>query len=567
MLLISTLACSPYAAAFQSPRLLLGLRAGRHVAASRTAWRPAVLPSPAPARATLRRGSALQMAADLGAVKQQIEQALAGVDADPDDVEEMRAILTTATRSFERKLAREGKEPDVASYISMLGVQYVEEGLLDSAQWAQISQAVEVGHASAGAPPLSVIREVNERVDAGIGGLSLSPDDKEEAIAIVTTVCRSMARKKKDTAPSAGLRGEVEAALYSRLVVEEGLLTADDWARAAGASPGAAAPAAPAPTAAPAAPAPAPAAAAGGGSGMLMPKRQVDPEILQELTKLFPNKSARDLTMAAAAAAGPLLEDAVFQVLSLEGPPANMDREAAGTDSQIRNIQTGYSGDSSPGAERAAATATLLAPVTGEARRMTTPFVTTGACGFGLCFDVRTKDKAVTISKLFSASSPGLNWGQGMAIKMSIYVTKDLRRSRGVELDPPAWRLVGKSNSVELPMVSWADGENAQYGELPLQEPITIPANSVMGFMLHSNDLYGLVQSVGVGGGGEMDVWGEGGEEEGQLPYVAGDVICEDECITLCAGLAIGHNAFQDLEGLAMPTAGGFTGHVDYVAE
>ena len=501
------------------------------------------------------------MAADLGAVKQQIEQALSGVEADPDDVEEMRAILTTATRSFERKLAREGKEPDVASYISTLGVQYVEEGLLNSVQWAQISQAVVVGDASAGAPPLSVIREVNERVDAGIGGLSLSPDDKEEAIAIVTTVCRSMARKKKDAAPSAGLRGEVEAALYSRLVVEEGLLTADDWARAAGASPGAAAPPAAAPAAAPAP------ATAGGGSGMLMPKREVNPEILQELTKLFPTKSARDLTMAAAAAAGPLLEDAVFQVLSLEGPPTNIDREAAGTDSQIRNIQTGYSGDSSPAAEPAAATATLLAPVTGQARRMTTPFVTTGACGFGLCFDVRTKDKAVTISKLFSASSPGLNWGQGMAIKMSIYVTKDLRRSRGVELDPPSWRLVGKSDSVELPMVSWADGENAQYGELPLQEQITIPANSVMGFMLHSNDLYGLVQSVGVGGGGEMDVWGEGGEEEGQLPYVAGDVICEDECITLCAGLAIGHNAFQDLEGLAMPTAGGFTGHIDYVAE
>jgi hypothetical protein len=38
--------------------------------------------------------------------------------------------------------------------------------------------------------------------------------------------------------------------------------------------------------------------------------------------------------------------------------------------------------------------------------------VTTGACGFGHCFDIKTHDKPVTIKKLFSASSPGLNWGQ-----------------------------------------------------------------------------------------------------------------------------------------------------------
>ena len=73
----------------------------------------------------------------------------------------------------------------------------------------------------------------------------------------------------------------------------------------------------------------------------------------------------------------------------------------------------------------------------------------------------RTGNAAVTITNLFSASSPGLNWGQaptpypilmyphvssrmltygdvrqGMAIKMKIYTTKDKRRSRGVELGP-----------------------------------------------------------------------------------------------------------------------------------
>jgi len=45
-----------------------------------------------------------------------------------------------------------------------------------------------------------------------------------------------------------------------------------------------------------------------------------------------------------------------------------------------------------------------------------------------------------------------------------------------------------------------------------------------------------------------------------------GDVISEDESMTLIAGLAMGHNVFQDLEGLAMPTAGGFVGYIDYIA-
>ena len=47
-----------------------------------------------------------------------------------------------------------------------------------------------------------------------------------------------------------------------------------------------------------------------------------------------------------------------------------------------------------------------------RSKRLVTQFVTTGACGFGHCFDIKTRDKPVTITKLFSASSPGLNWGQ-----------------------------------------------------------------------------------------------------------------------------------------------------------
>ena len=55
------------------------------------------------------------MAADLGGVKQQIEQELArnAAGADPADVEEMLAILTASTRSYERKVAKAGGQPDI----------------------------------------------------------------------------------------------------------------------------------------------------------------------------------------------------------------------------------------------------------------------------------------------------------------------------------------------------------------------------------------------------------------------------------------------------------------------
>ena len=42
-----------------------------------------------------------------------------------------------------------------------------------------------------GTSPLSVIREVNERVEAGVRALGLGLEDEEEAVAIITTTCRS----------------------------------------------------------------------------------------------------------------------------------------------------------------------------------------------------------------------------------------------------------------------------------------------------------------------------------------------------------------------------------------
>jgi hypothetical protein len=100
------------------------------------------------------------MAADLGGVKQQIEQELARntAGADPADVEEMLAILTASTRSYERKLAKSGSEPDISEYIATLGHRYVaDEGLLDAAQWQQVADSVAA--ATAGAAQVRVKRD------------------------------------------------------------------------------------------------------------------------------------------------------------------------------------------------------------------------------------------------------------------------------------------------------------------------------------------------------------------------------------------------------------------------
>lgn len=515
-------------------------------------------------RVNLRAGfHAPRMMSDLGGVRQRIEQAITSTvaGADAADVEEMLAILTASTRSYERKLAKTGGQVNVDDYISQLGARYVaDEGLMDAGTWAQVAQKVAQSGDGAAQSPLSAIRMVDENIKAGIASLSISGDDKEEVMAIVTTTCRSMARKYKLQEGGGGdVAGEVEALLYARLVSEEQLLSVQDWSAITGGGVTGGNQAAPAATSPP------PAMRTGAAPA---PRRQVVPEILEELVKLFPTKSTRELTMAAAAAAGPGLEDAVFQVLSLEGPGGSDVGDIDGdVDSALSSIQQGYDPLAAAAPYPGAAKRAPDAVVAGEQQRLVTQFVTTGACGFGHCFDIKTGDKPVTVTNLFSASSPGLNWGQGMAVRMKIYTTKQQRRSRGVELDPTAWRLVGQSDTVTLPMVSWADGDQAQYGELPMNEPVTIPANSVQGFLVHSSDLYGLVQSVGVGGGGEMDVWGEGGEEEGQLPFKAGDLISEDGNIKLLAGLAIGHNCFQDLEGLVMPTAGGFVGCVDYIVE
>jgi hypothetical protein len=108
----------------------------------------------APSRTTLRAGStSLRMSGDLGAVKQHIAQAISSntAGADPADVEEMLAILTTATRSYERKLAKSGGSVQVPDLLQQLGQRYVDdEGLLTAPQWSAVSQAVTAATSGGG---------------------------------------------------------------------------------------------------------------------------------------------------------------------------------------------------------------------------------------------------------------------------------------------------------------------------------------------------------------------------------------------------------------------------------
>lgn len=194
----------------------------------------------------------------------------------------------------------------------------------------------------------------------------------------------------------------------------------------------------------------------------------------------------------------------------------------------------------------------------GAVKAITTFPVTTGACSFGLCFDITAKDKPVTITGLKSASSPGLNWGKGGEIRMQIFTTK--ASSRGRELSPELWTKVGQADAIRLPLVSWVDTQ-PEYGELPLSSAVTVPAGQRYGFLVHTSDLYGIVHSVGVGAGGEMDFIED---DDGPQPFRAGSVVSENEDLAVVCGNAMGGQLFQEFDGVSMPQPGGFVGVVEY---
>ncbi|KAJ1488945.1 hypothetical protein T484DRAFT_1781725, partial [Baffinella frigidus] len=179
---------------------------------------------------------------------------------------------------------------------------------------------------------------------------------------------------------------------------------------------------------------------------------------------------------------------------------------------------------------------------------VTTAYVTTGSCAYGVCFDVAAKDQPVTVTGLYTASSPGLNWGQGGKVRIKIFATKGT--SRGKELRKGAWTQVGNDDTATLPMVSWLDGDKAEYGRVDLQSPVLVPAGETYGFLVHTSDLYGLVTSTGAGAGGSMEMWDE--DEMGGA-FRVGDPIGEDANIRVACGYEIGDRIFEEFDGVALP--------------
>lgn len=391
-------------------------------------------------------------------------------------------------------------------------------------------------------------QELEKQLQAGVQSLSQDPGSvgtgiQEELKAIVTTVCRSYSRRLaqgRAAPPSshASLREEVTEQLRSRVLDEEALLDASDWADLLPrllAPPNAPQPAPPAHAPAPAAPAAAAPLASAPPAATAADKAAV----LAELRQLFPSHSAAALAEAARRAAD--LEGAVFEVLSAARPR-----------------------DDPPSAQADAAPALAPPPppaAAGERRAYTTAGVSTGACSFGLCFDVAAKGRAVRVTGLRTASSPGLNWGQGQPLRVAVYATRAARSGRGAELDSGEWRRVGGGAAVSLPMVSWAD-RAPEYGAVPLDEPVEVPAGGTRGLLVHTNDLYGLVTGVAGGAGGTDEALGN--DDDGPEPLRPGVAVGGDEFVELRAGYTIGAAVFEEFDGVALPSAGAFVGVLEY---
>ena len=418
---------------------------------------------------------------------------------------------------------------------------------------------------------------------------AVSDADFAEIKAILTTVCRSLARKMQQRRESASssrdLLAKVNNLVRLRLVDEEGLMTASQWQEAQGQTGGAtqarAAPASPVPAAraAPASPAPARAAAAppAAAAATADPKKAA---VVAELRRLFPGSSESD--MAAAAAQGENLEEAVFYLLSTERIDlASMEGEDVSVAYDDSAAAARPAAVAAPAATRPAAAAASpaaaarltaspaaaarpAAAVGGGAFTLTTPPVTTGQCSFGLCFDITAKELPVTITGLRTAASPGLNWGQGQPLKVSVFATNELWTGRGLELDASQWQRFGYDPQCTLPMVSWADA-SPDYGRVPLDEPVTIPAGKTRGFLIHTSDLYGLVNSVGMGAGGCDELLGLN-DDDATPPLRAGSFVADDERITLSAGLTIGAAVFEEFDGFSVPTACAFVGVIEYAS-
>eukprot|EP00961_Rhodomonas_salina_P198202 2674204-Rhodomonas_salina.1 len=127
-------------------------------------------------------------------VRDQVENSLRGANLPAEDMEEIAAILTTSTRSLERKLQREGASLDAAAadrLVTMFRQRCVDdEGLVDPTTWNQVEQSVAVPATGAGGSfdAMGELKRIEASTQQALQQLSsLPPDVKEESAAVAVS--------------------------------------------------------------------------------------------------------------------------------------------------------------------------------------------------------------------------------------------------------------------------------------------------------------------------------------------------------------------------------------------
>mmetsp|Transcript_24951 Transcript_24951/g.59308 ORF Transcript_24951/g.59308 Transcript_24951/m.59308 type:complete len:268 (-) Transcript_24951:144-947(-) len=174
---------------------------------------------------------------------------------------------------------------------------------------------------------------------------------------------------------------------------------------------------------------------------------------------------------------------------------------------------------------------------------------------WGTFFEIATKDSDVYITGIRAGGHSFANFEEYTRLDVTTYTKEGT--CVGFETDEKAWKCIGKAEGLKVPRVEVGDSF-AQFTPLPLEDPVLIPANSVQGFVIHTNKKTGLAlrrklnfDSNNAGDPYFKD-WIDGVTDEG-------------DHLKLIAGLCPGEKLFEDVSD--SNNARAFVGVIDYTLE
>mmetsp|Transcript_8429 Transcript_8429/g.16873 ORF Transcript_8429/g.16873 Transcript_8429/m.16873 type:complete len:235 (-) Transcript_8429:162-866(-) len=171
---------------------------------------------------------------------------------------------------------------------------------------------------------------------------------------------------------------------------------------------------------------------------------------------------------------------------------------------------------------------------------------------WGTFFEIATKDQPIYVT--------GIRAGGHSFADFETYTRLDVKvmtkegTAVGFETDADAWKTIGEASELNMPRIEVGDSF-AVFTPLPLDEPVMIPANSVQGFVIHTNKKTGLAlrRKLNFDANNEGDPyfkdWVDGVTDEG-------------EHLKLVAGLCPGEKLFEDVSDSTNARA--FVGVIDY---